>query len=178
MCEPYTPLCKMQYHIHSEQTTAEQTHTKTQSAATQNNVKNDGSANCDHLEEKKESETNYDNWVPPEKRVAIDEYYDLTSIKPLMTEDLLGDGSLILMTVKEGQGSIPEQCDTVYCKKETRFDTGQLVDRTEKRQIAEKYPLKDKRYFQYLLLPMTRMRRGQVCFLKIGWKHHKGQYLE
>ena len=42
----------------------------------------------------------------------------------MRTEDVYGDGSVLIMTEVEGKGSFAEETDTVQYKHETRFDNG------------------------------------------------------
>ena len=57
-------------------------------------------------------------------RRPADEFFDLSLINPIRTEDVYGDGSLLIMTEVEGRGSFVEDPDTVQYRHETRFDNG------------------------------------------------------
>ena len=46
-------------------------------------------------------------------RRPADEFFDLAQIAPIRTEDLYGDGSVLIMTEVEGKGSFAEDTDTV-----------------------------------------------------------------
>jgi len=72
-------------------------------------------------------------------RRPADEFFDLSTINAIRTEDLYGDGSVLILTEVEGRGSFAEDADTVQYKHETRFDNGQLVDLNEKRKVAENF---------------------------------------
>ena len=48
----------------------------------------------------------------------------MTKINPVRTQDVYGDGSVLIMTEVEGKGSFADDCDTVQYKHETRFDNG------------------------------------------------------
>jgi len=80
-------------------------------------------------------------------RRPVDEFFDLALIAPIKTEDLYGDGSVLLLTEVEGKGSFAENADTVQYKHETRFDNGQLVDLNEKRKVAENFQMDDETSF-------------------------------
>ena len=71
---------------------------------------------------------------------------------------------------------MPETCDIAYYRHSTRFDSGQLVDRTERRNVSEKLVFNSGQYLPYLRQALLQMRRGQVAYLKLGEKHHKGMY--
>ena len=88
--------------------------------------------------------------MPQGPRRPLDEFFDLAEIKPVRTQDIYGDGSVLIMTEVEGKGSFAEETDTVQYKHETRFDNGQLVDLNEKRKVADNFMMDDERSFQYL----------------------------
>ena len=68
-------------------------------------------------EDKTESTTN-------EKHKNNDEFFDLTTIVPLQTIDIKGDGSIIKLVVTEGFGAFIDLEDVVFYRHETRFDNG------------------------------------------------------
>ena len=93
-------------------------------------------------------------------RRPIDEFFDLDSIEAVRTEDVYGDGSVLIMTEVEGKGSFAEETDTVQYKHETRFDNGQLVDLNEKRKVPDNFIMHDERSFSYIIDCFKMMRRG------------------
>ena len=117
-------------------------------------------------------------------RRPVDEFFDLSTIQAIRTEDLYGDGSVLVITEVEGRGSFAEDTDTVQYKHETRFDNGQLVDLNEKRKVADNFQMDDEtsfslvRSFIVLRDAFRKMRREQVAFLKIEESRHGGIYHE
>ena len=115
-------------------------------------------------------------------RRPADEFFDLSKISAIRTEDLYGDGSVLILTEVEGKGSFAEDADTVQYKHETRFDNGQLVDLNEKRKVAENFQMDDEtsfslvRSFIVLRDAFRQMRREQVAFLRIEQSRHEGIY--
>lgn len=77
---------------------------------------------------------------------------------------------------QQGQGSCVSAEDTVYYKHETRFDNGQLVDLGERRKVADKFIMSDERYHEFLRHAFFTMRKGEICFVKIGPSAHKNMY--
>jgi hypothetical protein len=66
--------------------------------------------------------------------------------------------------------------DTVYYKHETRFDNGQLVDLDERRRVVDKFIMSDRKYHDFLRHAFAGMRKGEICFLKLGVEAHKRMY--
>ena len=109
-------------------------------------------------------------------RKPEDEFFDLSSIEPLRSDQLMDDGSLEMMTTAEGHGSAPEPGDTIYYKHQTRFDNGLLVDFDERRKVVDKVVIDDPKFHAYLNTSFKVMRRGQTAWLKIGESLHHGGY--
>jgi len=115
-------------------------------------------------------------WVPPPKRRPDDEFFDLKTIVPLRIEKVNEDGSIEIIVVEEGTGSLIEETDTVYYRHEHRFDNGQLVDLNETRKVDAKLVMNDGAVLPFLRISFIRMRRGQVSFIKLGRSVHKDMY--
>jgi hypothetical protein len=126
------------------------------------------------VEEHKSEFVNPQEWVPPPKRRPDDEFFDLTTIVPLRTENVTEDGSVQIIVVEEGTGNLIEDTDTVYYRHEHRFDNGQLVDLNETRKVADKLMMNDDNMHTFLRNSFIRMRRGQVSFIKLAQSQHKG----
>ena len=84
----------------------------------------------------------------------------MSYIKPIRTENIVEDGSIQILTEEEGIGNFVNDDDTVYCKHETRFDNGQLVDLNETRKVADKFIMNDPRYLDFLRSAFLKMRRN------------------
>ena len=78
--------------------------------------------------------------------------------------------------IEEGKGSLIGPTDDVYYKHETRFDTGQLVDFSEKRNAIEKFQMGDIRFHDYYKIVMKTMRKGEIAWIKFPKDFHKGIY--
>lgn len=83
---------------------------------------------------------------------------------------------LTKLVLIEGQGAVPDVEDTVYYRHETRFDNGQLVDLDERRKVADKCPLSDQSFHDFLRTTLLTMKKGEVVYLKIGEETHAGLY--
>ena len=105
-----------------------------------------------------------------------DEFYDMSYIKPIRTENIVEDGSIQILTEAEGIGNFVNDDDTVYYKHETRFDNGQLVDLNETRKVADKFIMNDPRYLDFLRSAFLKMRRNQRGYIKIGEVQHRRIY--
>ena len=57
-------------------------------------------------------------------RRPVDEFFDLSTIEPIRTENVFEDGSVQILTLEEGKGSYTDDVDTVQYKHATRFDNG------------------------------------------------------
>lgn len=69
-----------------------------------------------------------------------------------------------------------EPTDTVNYMHCTRFDNGQLVDFDERRRVANKFEMADRKGHDYIRTAFLTMCKGDVVWLKIGEKHHKNIY--
>jgi len=90
--------------------------------------------------------------------------------------DVLGNGSIIVLTIQEGVGAPADLEDIVYYRHETRFDNGQLVDLQETRKVAEKFPMNDRDYHDFLREAFLKMRKNQIAFIKLTEVAHKKIY--
>lgn len=66
--------------------------------------------------------------------------------------------------------------DVVYYKHETRFDNGQLVDLDERRKVADKFPMSDPGYHDFLNRGFQTMRKGEVAYLVLTEDAHRKMY--
>lgn len=92
----------------------------------------------------------------------------MSTIKPIETLDLLGDGSIVKITEVAGTGNLVNKEDTVYYKHETRFDNGQLVDPSETRKVADKFIMNDPKYHDFLRHAFYKIRKGEICWVKVA----------
>jgi hypothetical protein len=58
--------------------------------------------------------------------------------------------------------------DTVYYKHEVRFDNGQLVDLDERRKVADKVPMADPCFHEFLKSAFYTMVKGEVAYLVVS----------
>lgn len=118
----------------------------------------------------------WQNYVPPEAKRPIDEFFDLKSINPIRVEEVTPDGGIVKYVLEEGKGSYIGNTDEVFYKHETRFDTGQLVDFNEKRKASEKFEMKDIRFHDYYKIVMRTMRKGDTVWVKFSKEYHRSIY--
>lgn len=64
----------------------------------------------------------------------------------------------------------------MYYRHETRYDNGQLVDLQEMRKVAEKFPMSDPHYHDFLRKAFLQMRKNEIAFLKIAPSAHQMMY--
>ena len=100
----------------------------------------------------------------------------MSTIKPIEELDLLGDGSILKIMEVAGSGNLVDEADTVYYKHETRFDNGQLVDLNETRKVADKFLMNDNRYHDFLRHAFYKIKKGEICWIKVGESQHHGMY--
>lgn len=65
-----------------------------------------------------------------------------------------------------------EEADIVHYFHETRFDNGQLVDFDEKRKAKEKFHMNSPQQHEHIRQAFFTMKKGEVCWIKIGPKYH------
>ena len=108
----------------------------------------------------------YAGWIPPELRRPEDEHFDLKSLDVLREQEVCE--SVTKLVLEEGRGHPPNIEDIVYYKHETRFDNGQLVDIDERRKVADKCPMSDPGFHDFLKATFVTMLKGEVCYLRVG----------
>lgn len=120
------------------------------------------------MKEQPENKGQFAGWIPPELRRPEDEFFDLKSLEVLRTQDVNPDGTVTKLVLQEGSGSPADLEDIVYYKHETRFDNGQLVDIDERRKVAEKFPMKDPGFHDFLKATFFTMLKGEVVYLRVS----------
>ena len=114
------------------------------------------------------------NWIPPEQRRPDDEFICFDDLPVIATEQISDSITKLILT--RGSGSPPTLDDTVYYKHETRYDNGQLVNLDERRLVAQKFPMSDYAYHDFLRQVFLTMGKGEVAFIKLGKEAHNGIY--
>jgi hypothetical protein len=74
---------------------------------------------------------------------------------------------VVKKVLQEGAGALPDTEDIIYYKHETRFDNGQLVDLDERRKVADKVPLSDLGFHDFLRASLLTMRKGEVAYIEL-----------
>jgi hypothetical protein len=67
--------------------------------------------------------------------------------------------------MEEGKGECIDEKDTVYYRHETRYDSGQLVDFSEKRKAIDKFDMGDIRYHDYYKVALKTMKKGEISWV-------------
>lgn len=106
----------------------------------------------------------------------MDEFDDLNSLDVLRREEI-SDG-VVKLVLKEGAGAPSDIEDIVYYKHETRFDNGQLVDLDERRKVADRVPMKDPGFHEYLRSTFFTMLKHEVAYLVLSPAAHNNMYHE
>ena len=78
--------------------------------------------------------------------------------------------------IEEGVGALADVEDIIYYKHETRFDNGQLVDLDERRKVADKFPLNDLGYHDFLRATFLTMRKGEIAYIELSPYAHRDMY--
>lgn len=88
--------------------------------------------------------------------------------KAIRIEDVLQDGGVVKYVMEDGKGECIDEQDHVYYKHETRYDSGQLVDFSEKRKAKDKFDMGDIRYHDYYKVAMRTMKKGEISWVSFG----------
>lgn len=96
----------------------------------------------------------------------------MTTLEVLRTEKIC-DGVTKLVLNEGQEGSQPADMeDIVYYKHETRYDNGQLVDLDERRKVADKMPMNDLGFHEFLRQTFLTMRKNEVAYIVLEPQAH------
>ncbi|CDW86323.1 peptidyl-prolyl cis-trans isomerase fkbp6-like [Stylonychia lemnae] len=130
----------------------------------------------EEAKEKIREENKWKNFVPTEQKRPIDEFFDLKSISPIREERIPENNEIVKYVIEDGKGSFIGLQDEVFYKHETRFDNGQLVDFSEKRNAIDKFVMSDSRFHDFYKLIFKTMRKGEIAWGKFPKSSHNGIY--